>query len=243
MNRIERIREEERKYHDHCYEQYRLFEEGSWLHKPVRTVLDLFAELDELDEVNVLDLGCGVGRNSIPLAQKLLHRSGKVVCVDLLDSALNGLMDNAKQYGVERHIVPVKADAGDLSITRAEYDYIISVSCLEHASSEQILLELLERMIQGTKPSGIHCFIISTNLRETDVESGESLEVLYELNFATDHLLSLLKEHYANWSVLKQAVKPYEIHIDRNGRHVRLQGDVVTWAARKPGTAATLPEE
>lgn len=41
MNRIGYIRQEEKKYHDLCYEQYKLFEAGSWLNKPVTTVMDL----------------------------------------------------------------------------------------------------------------------------------------------------------------------------------------------------------
>lgn len=41
MNRIQYIRQEEKKYHDLCYEQYKLFEIGSWLYKPVKTVMDL----------------------------------------------------------------------------------------------------------------------------------------------------------------------------------------------------------
>jgi hypothetical protein len=31
-NRIKAIRDEERKYHDYCNENYKLFEAGSWLH-------------------------------------------------------------------------------------------------------------------------------------------------------------------------------------------------------------------
>ncbi|MDQ0876282.1 hypothetical protein QFZ77_004941 [Paenibacillus sp. V4I3] len=37
-NRIKIIRDEERKYHEACYDNYKLFEEGSWLSKPVKTV-------------------------------------------------------------------------------------------------------------------------------------------------------------------------------------------------------------
>lgn len=43
MNRIERIRSGEKKYHDACYENHRLFEPGTWLHRPVRTVLETLA--------------------------------------------------------------------------------------------------------------------------------------------------------------------------------------------------------
>ena len=67
MNRIDYIRQEEKKYHDLCYEQYKLFEAGSWLFKPVKTVMDLMNHFDGQNNLQVLDLGSGVGRNSIQL--------------------------------------------------------------------------------------------------------------------------------------------------------------------------------
>lgn len=77
MNRIQTIRSKEKAYHDHCYDNYQLFEQGSWLYKPVRTILETFTTLHETEEINILDLGCGVGRNSIPLAKALGDRDGK----------------------------------------------------------------------------------------------------------------------------------------------------------------------
>ena len=47
MNRLNYIRQEEKKYHDLCYEQYKLFETGSWLYKPVKTVMDLMDYFEE----------------------------------------------------------------------------------------------------------------------------------------------------------------------------------------------------
>lgn len=66
MNRIDYIRQEEKNYH----EQYKLFEAGSWLFKPVKTVMDLMNHFDGQNNLQVLDLGSGVGRNSIPIAKK-----------------------------------------------------------------------------------------------------------------------------------------------------------------------------
>lgn len=68
MNRIDYIRQEEKKYHDLCYEQYKLFEAGSWLYKPVKTVMDMLNYLEEQKDLQILDLGSGVGRNSTPIA-------------------------------------------------------------------------------------------------------------------------------------------------------------------------------
>lgn len=66
MKRIEFIRSEEKKYHDYCYENNKLLAEGSWLFKPVQTVMDTLPLLYNQDNLHILDLGCGVNRNSIP---------------------------------------------------------------------------------------------------------------------------------------------------------------------------------
>jgi len=87
MNRIEHIRKEEKKYHDLCYENYKLFEEGSWLYKPVKTVLDQLPLFEGKQDIRVLDLGSGVGRNSIPVAKEIKN-NGKVVCVDLFSLSI-----------------------------------------------------------------------------------------------------------------------------------------------------------
>lgn len=102
MISIETIRKEERKYHDACYDNYKLFEEGSWLSKPVKTVIDLLPLFEEKMNLHVLDLGSGIGRNSIPIAQAIKERKGKVTCIDLLDSAIDKLMLYSKEIQSRR---------------------------------------------------------------------------------------------------------------------------------------------
>ncbi|WP_339256730.1 class I SAM-dependent methyltransferase [Paenibacillus sp. FSL P2-0136] len=101
MDRITNIRVEEKKYHDQCYDTYDLFEPGSWLHKPVTTVINLINQYKDQEYISILDLGAGVGRNSIPIAESIKPRNGKVVCVDLLESAIAKLMSYSQQFGVE----------------------------------------------------------------------------------------------------------------------------------------------
>lgn len=51
----------------------------------------------------VLDVGCGMGFFSLPLA-KLVGETGKVVCVDLQDKMIKGLMKRAKKTGLSDRI-------------------------------------------------------------------------------------------------------------------------------------------
>lgn len=51
MNRLEEIRRKEKQYHDSYYNRHQLFEEGTWLHKPVKTIMELMDLFDERTDV------------------------------------------------------------------------------------------------------------------------------------------------------------------------------------------------
>jgi tellurite methyltransferase len=232
VNRLEKIRIKEKQYHDDCYENLILFQDGSWLHKPVKTILDLFELLDENNDLHLLDLGCGVGRNSIPLAKRLMKTGGKVVCVDLLQSAIRNLDNYGKQYDIIDRIETVISDISDFKILPNYYDYLFSVSTLEHLDSKVTFDRVLTRMIEGTREQGIHCLIINSNISETVIETGANIDPMFELLFDTEELLNKLKTLYKDWRVLKQTIKGYEIEIIRDGKQVLLKSDVVTWAVQ-----------
>ncbi|RCW50364.1 class I SAM-dependent methyltransferase [Paenibacillus prosopidis] len=234
-NRIEKIRAEERKYHEACYDNYKLFEAGSWLHKPVRTVMDNLSLMEDREYLSVLDLGCGVGRNSIPIAETLLKRNGKVVCVDLIESALGRLMSYSRQHSVDHYLEPILSDIGDYNIPIHEFDFIVAVSALEHVKSVEVLVDTLGRMTLGTKSDGINCIIMSTNIKENDALTGESLEPYMEINLSTDQAVQLLNKVYKGWEVLDTHEKPLEFLIERNGREILLRCDCLTFVAMKNG--------
>ena len=232
MNRLQLIRKSEKAYHDHCYEHDELFKPGSWLHKPVKTVMELLPMLEQNKEVNVLDLGSGVGRNSIPIADYFKEKAGKVVCVDLLESAIKKLGQYSEQYNVSHKIHPVLSDISEYSIPHNEFHLIVSVSALEHVDSERTFDEVIVNMILGTQIDGINCIIISTGIKETMIDTGESIEPMYEILFETNHLIEKLERVYKGWHHIKLTVRPYAIEIVREGQRVRLESDVVTWVVQ-----------
>jgi len=233
MNRIAFIRAEEKKYHDLCYEQYQLFDPGSWLHKPVKTVIDLLEEYKDKDFLSVLDLGAGVGRNCIPIAESLKNRNGKVVCVDILESAINKLNEYSKQFGVEPFIEAKLSDIEQFIIERDKYDIIVAVSALEHVSSEKALTNKLNEMALGTKSDGTNCIIIGSNIREVGLESGLEFDPMFEVNLPTETMLELLDQQYAGWEIQKRFVKQLQYEIDRNGQPVILTTDCITFVVKK----------
>ncbi|WP_310225210.1 class I SAM-dependent methyltransferase [Paenibacillus qinlingensis] len=232
-SRITKIREEERKYHEACYENYKLFEEGTWLSKPVKTVMQTLSHFDDYENVTVLDLGCGVGRNSIPMAEALKYKGGKVVCVDILQSALTKLLVYSEQFDVSERIETHLSDIGEYDIAADTYDYIVAVSSLEHVDSEQTFKRVLDRMTMGTKDKGIHCLILNSQLQEMDKLTGEELTPLIELNLTTEHLQTIIDNQYEGWEVLLTTLNNLAFDIERNGRPIRLKTACLTFVARK----------
>lgn len=233
MDRIATIRSEEKRYHDACYDAYNLFEPGSWLYRPVKTVIDLLAKYEDQEYLSILDLGAGIGRNSIPIAQALKNRAGKVVCVDLLESAIDKLHTYSQTYGVEPYIETRLSDIEHFTIRQEEYDMIIAVSSLEHVSSEEVLERKLIEMARGTRLNGSNCIIIGSNIREVQIGSGEALDPMFEVNLTTERMLEILDQQYADWTVEERLVKPLEYEIDRNGQPVQLTTDCITFVARR----------
>ncbi|AZJ20669.1 class I SAM-dependent methyltransferase [Bacillus wiedmannii] len=233
MNRIDYIRNEERKYHDLCYEQYKLFETGSWLYKPVKTVLDLMDYFEGQTNLQVLDLGSGVGRNSIPIAQKIKNASGTVTCVDLLDSALTKLQTYSKEHDVFEVIKTEQAAIENYYIAPNTYNYIVAVSSLEHVQSEEDFKKVLHSMKKGTKIGGINCFIINSNIQEIDLHTNEELVALIEINLPTEDMLHLLKSIYKEWQEIEIEIKELAYNIVRNERHIQLKTNAITFVFQK----------
>ncbi|MGD6888190.1 class I SAM-dependent methyltransferase [Bacillus mobilis] len=233
MNRIDHIRNEEKKYHDLCYEQYKLFETGSWLYKPVKNVMDLMDYFEGKNNLQVLDLGSGVGRNSIPIARKIKNTSGTVICVDILDSALTKLQTYSKEHDVFEVIKTEQAAIENYYIQPNSYDYIVAVSSLEHVKSEEDLRNVLHSMKKGTKTGGINCLIINSNIQEINLHTKEELDALIEINLPTEDMLHLLKSIYNDWQEIKVEIKELSYDIVRNERHIQLKTNAITFVFQK----------
>lgn len=232
MNRVDIIRSEEKKYHDFCYENYNLFEPGTWLHRPVRTVLDLLEEFKDNASFSVLDLGSGIGRNSIPIAESMKNRNGKVVCVDLLHTAIEKLHYYSEQRGLQDIMEIRLSDIENFTINQAEYDLIIAVSALEHVSSEEALVKKLNEMVLGIKINGANCIIIGSNIREVTLETNMELDPMFEVNLSTERMLELLDSQYFGWEIQKRFIKELQYDIQREGQTVKLTTDCITFVAK-----------
>lgn len=232
-DRIEAIREAERKSHTEIYSTAKLFEKGSWLAKPVKTVMDLLPMLKEKNPVTILDLGCGVGRNCIPLAKELSENNCKTDAVDILEFAIEELTVNSKNHGVHESINPIVSSIDDFVIEPDKYDLIIAVSALEHVSSEKVFQKKLHEINDGLKQGGIVCLIANSEVTETDKSVNSRVDPQFEVNIKAEEMISLLNGAFENAELLKVSVSEQNYDIPRENFISALSTKVVTFVAQK----------
>lgn len=231
--RLQQIRESERNSHIEIYSGKELFESGSWLQKPIKTVLDLLPLFRDYYELHILDLGGGVGRNCIPFAQEYCNISCTVECVDILELAIEKLKGNAQRYHVASSIKGIVSSIEDYAIEENRYDLIMAVSALEHVESKDAFIHKLHEMCNGIRENGIVCLVINSEVVETDKQTGESLLPQFEVNPGTEELQDILKDAFADWEIMKRTVRAQQYDIPRECGVVDLKTNVVTLVARK----------
>ncbi|KAE9133858.1 hypothetical protein PF010_g2684 [Phytophthora fragariae] len=202
--------------------------------KPIPIVMDLLERLlTHNEKLNVLDLGSGPGRNTIPIALKLKETGSKVAGIDLLDEAVVQLHENAESYGVADIIQAAAGDVEHADIPENSYDYIVACGCLEHCSSKEAFIEVLERLKRGTRIGGIHCIEMNTDIQELDKESGRELETLIELNLSKDEVFRIFREVYQGWNVLEERTKLQSIEEEKYDAPSQFRAQSVTFAVQK----------
>ena len=232
-DRLYHIRQAEAASHTQAYSNHSLFSPGSWLAKPVKTVMDLLPLFEGYTAFRVLDLGSGVGRNCIPVAQHFSSIPCRVDCVDILELAVAKLNDNAQQYGVADHIRGIVSAIDDYEITADSYDLIMAISALEHIASQSSFEKKLIEIRDGLRHGGIACLIVNSGVVEHDKATGQELPPQFEVNLPTSQMRELLEKTFAGWQVIKHTIVHQKYDIPRENGIVDLETDVVTYVVRK----------
>ena len=179
-----------------------------------------------------MDLGAGVGRNSIYLAERYKNKKCRIDCVDLLDIAINKLNQNATEHGVSECINGIVKSIEEYVIEPDSYDLIMAVSALEHVESKDSLITKLEEIKQGVRPGGVVLLVINSEIKEINADTFEELEPQFEVNLQTAELQALLNETFSGWEVIKESVVDQQYDIPRAGISSRLSTKVVTYVVR-----------
>ena len=233
---MNKARKENIRYHSEYYKDNKLFESGTWLAEPDSGVIRCINLLQERNSFDALDLGCGVGRNSIPIA-KAIKEKGTVTCVDLLEVAITKLKEYAAQYDAAQRIVAVQSDLADFSIPPNSYDLITAHSALEHCLSLEHYQRILEQIKTGVRNNGIVRIVSLTEQKESERASGAPLPSLVEIKLTAEESKKLLLELFEDWEILDISKEDFSEIILRDGVEINWSSTEVGIIARKPAAA------
>lgn len=231
--RVFRIRENERKSHTEIYMNEELYNTDSWLKKPIKTVQEISLLFDEYNKLRVLDLGCGIGRNSIYIADRFKDKDCLIDCVDLLDIAIEILKKNAMEHNLTHSINGITKSIEEFKIDSQSYDFIMAISALEHIDTEESFLIKMNEIKNGLRKNGIACFVINSNVREINLDTKEIIDAQFEVNLPTEKIQEYLIKVFNEWDLLKFSVVEQEYDIPREIFVSHLRTDVVTFVVRK----------
>ena len=112
--------------------------------------VNILAHLELVPGMVVLDMGCGPGRVTIPLARQV-GSHGNVVAVDIQPGMLQRARDKARATHLN-NIEFVQAAAGEGKLGQARYDRAILVSVLGEIPDRETALQ---EIFAALKPGGI----------------------------------------------------------------------------------------
>ena len=195
--------------------------------------MDLLPLYEGYTDFRALDLGSGVGRNCIPVAQHFRSIPCRVDCVDILELAIAKLNENAQQHAVENCIQGILSSIDDYEIDANSYDLIMAISALEHIASRSAFEKKLTEIRDGLRQGGIACLIVNSGVIEHDKATGNELLPQFEVNIPTSQMQDLLENTFAGWQVIKHTIVHQKYDIPRENRIADLETDVVTYVVRK----------
>jgi len=102
--------------------------------------------------MTVIEPGCGMGYFTLPLA-RLVGPTGRVVCVDLQEKMIGGLLRRARRAGLAERIVASVCSAEDLGLARFQESADLAVAIhMVHEVPDQG--RLLTQLSQALKSGG-----------------------------------------------------------------------------------------
>jgi len=167
--------------------------EGIWKHdfwKEVSPeIIKLIQSQSPAERTNVLDLGCGLGRNAIAFAQAGFSVTG----VDLSASAVIHTRDGANKLGLR--IQTLISDFARVAFQPDTFDIIISVNVIYHGYSKQTQ-DAIRNIKSYLKPGGLFYFTFPSK-EDGEYGHGKKLEE-HTFEFQPGHIHCHVDENDLN---------------------------------------------
>ncbi|MBD3168855.1 MAG: methyltransferase domain-containing protein [candidate division Zixibacteria bacterium] len=172
-----------------------------------------YVDLDKVDG-EVLDLGCGDGRNTLYLAQQGIP----VTALDTSDIGLDKLMGIAVDRGIDHLITPVCADVRRWNYPIRKFDLLVAITIFDHLEPSQAVPAFIEAVSSirshGTILSKVHT---TEDPGHTHVGNSSGLSDMIHYYFKPGELLDIAKPvfdiiHYEEYSIEDDTHGPVHFH-------------------------------
>jgi len=161
----------------------------AWGKQPDRIVPALADRLPA-GEPEVLDAGCGNGRNAVWLAE----HGAAVHAVDVSTDALAG---GDPQWRETKRVRFERADLRSLELADDSYDAVLICSMLHWLRDPDEIADVIARLQATTQPNGLHAVVVFNSRLSYPPSSAPRMPTLLPHEWYLDR--------YRTWSVLQQA--------------------------------------
>lgn len=158
-----------------------------WGRTPGSLVLLLEEIVGNFNGLNILDLGCGEGKNAFYLAA----RGGTVRAIELSEFAL---FNARNTWGSQMGLTWEKADARSVALDQEVYDVVIAYGLFHCLSSESEISKAVARIRRTTKRGGYN-IVCAFNSRSQDLRAHPNFHPCL-----LDHSVYLQK--YSDWQIV-----------------------------------------
>lgn len=149
--------------------------------------------------MNVLDVGCGMGFFSLPMAM-LVGETGKVVCVDLQERMIKGLIRRAKKAGLSDRIDARVSQKNSLMLNNIAgmIDFVLAFAVVHEVPDKERLLSEIWKIMNET--GNLLIAEPSTHVSKTDFDKTISIarragfEVMNDVAIRRSHAMLLGKK-------------------------------------------------
>lgn len=163
--------------------------------KPAKAMKLFFKLLDKRNPKQILEIGCGDGRNLIELA-KMGHM---VTGIDLVGE--NTVQKRAKKNRLK--IKFIRADITTIDFERNKYDIIIS-SEVFHLLKRSDVQRAISKMKKATKKGGFVYISILSNLKRKFLKTKKLFKYSSQAYYTSAEAIKILTKRFSSWSIIKR---------------------------------------
>lgn len=116
----------------------------------------MFKNLELGEGLSIIDLGCGIGKQTIPMA-KIVGSTGNITAVDVSNESLGILINEARNKNLGKNITVLNYDIDSLNeqLDTSKFDRVLASFSIYYSTNPEALFKTIHSVL---KPDGLFFF-------------------------------------------------------------------------------------